>query len=158
MWKTSGEKTTKCFLKTTEFLLNTDRHMLTWIYQSKEAPNCFKNHANSWCPDLFLYIYFIYIYICYIYMFLYIVWYLDMLSIFLHYFLILKMFVLLIFSMNCFLWFLLDTSKPLCMKWNTQNHSKNFTKLNKFSSFLLRKCWPMLRYLVYKFYILPNCF
>ena len=21
------------------------------IYQSTVAPNCFKNHANSWCPD-----------------------------------------------------------------------------------------------------------
>ena len=48
------------------------------------------------------YIYILYIYVYVIYMFLYIDWNLDMLSHFLHNFVILKMFVLLIFSMNCF--------------------------------------------------------
>ena len=40
----------KCFLKSTEVLLDADRHVLTHkfdIYQGTVAPNCFKSHANS---------------------------------------------------------------------------------------------------------------
>ena len=48
------EKATKCSLKTTEVLLNTDGHVLTFsLIFIKVAPNCFNSHTNSWCPDFF---------------------------------------------------------------------------------------------------------